>query len=534
MAGLSYNAVNNLNETIDSFKSKVDVKIDSVNTSTASIQQITDKIYDNISKLQQDMIQNEEKQLAHENVLRIDQILKEQFGDHERIRKTVIGIVKDFDINLVRNNTIQEISEELWITSSRYWLSYALLAITAWINNYQEVAANALSECVRRDPVKASLFFCLFNLRFGRNSAAKKWFFEYLKTLDPTQMHQESAILLQAYLNGLFGTDKELENDVNRVIRGWLSALDEQQDTGKELTEAYRKYIELLPPAKQCTYTALSESCSNYDAIRQSYENVSKYEKLIAGIEALDVELEEQTEANYKSRINAILINLISNYDSEELDLKNQRLYFGLIIDNNGQVNAAQAQYEEYQNIQSESFNIGKQMVKWAVYDDAGQTDIHVKKFGLQNTKEWFREAVENWARMLQETLPLDFPIAIDVWSGISNGEDQNEQVKSLKEHFEHNKFQLKYVNTPNIAAAIVLLLSVGLAFVTPFSLAATVLALGFLVFRIIRANREFAVRVENAVGQLNSCMTELADFKQFYTDEKDKKNQVQSRLEYL
>lgn len=188
MAGSSYNAVSQLNETIDSFKSKVDVKIDSVNTSTASIKATADKIYDSINKFKEDMIQNEEKQLAHENILRIDQILKEQFGDHETIRKTVMGVVKDFDINLVRNSSIQEISEELWITSSRYWLSYALMAITAWINNYKDVAVNALSECTRRDPVKASLFFCLLNLRFARHEVAKKWFYEYLKTLDPTVM----------------------------------------------------------------------------------------------------------------------------------------------------------------------------------------------------------------------------------------------------------------------------------------------------------------------------------------------------------
>ena len=142
----SYNAVNNLNETIGSFKSRVDVKINSVNTSTANIRATTNKIYDSINKFKTDMVQNEQKQLAHENILRIDQILKEQFGDHEAIRRTVIGVVRDFDINLVRNSTIQEISEELWITSSRYWLSYALLAITAWVNDYPEVANNALAE----------------------------------------------------------------------------------------------------------------------------------------------------------------------------------------------------------------------------------------------------------------------------------------------------------------------------------------------------------------------------------------------------
>ena len=45
MASSSLIAVNNLNETIGSFKSKVDVKIDSVNTSTNSIKVTTDKMY---------------------------------------------------------------------------------------------------------------------------------------------------------------------------------------------------------------------------------------------------------------------------------------------------------------------------------------------------------------------------------------------------------------------------------------------------------------------------------------------------------
>lgn len=534
MANSSYNAVNSLNETIDSFKSKLDVKMDSVNTSTANMRATTDKIYDSVSKFKQGMIQNEEKQLAHENILRIDQILKEQFGDHEAIRKTVMGVVRDFDINLVRNSTIQEISEELWITSSRYWLSYALIAITAWINDYREVASNALSECVRRDPVKASLFFCLFNLRFGRNSIAKKWFFEYLKTLDPTKVQQESAILLQAYLNGLFGTDKELEHDVNNVIKGWISELNAHPDIAEELTEAYRKYIQLLPPLRQCSYAALPEACGNYDAIRQAYADVSKYEKLIAVVDEMDVELEEQTEANYKGRVDAILTALISNYDQEELDLKNQQAYFNFVIDNNGQVEAAQQQYEEFQAVQRESFNIGKQMIKWAVYDDKDQTDIHVRKFGLQNTRIWLREAIERWALSLQKSQPMDFPLAIDSWRSVSNGADQADQVENMKQYFNNNKFQFMYVNTYNIAALIVLILSIGLAFVTPYALVATAIAAAFLVFRIIKSNRDYPARINAALEKLNACMVELADFQQFYAESSAKKDALQSKLEYL
>ena len=534
MARSSYNAVNNLNKTIDSFKSKVDVKIDSVNVSTNNIKQTTDKIYDSISRFKQDMIQNEEIQLAHENILRIDQILKEQFGDYEAIRKTVMGVVRDFDINLVRNSTIQEISEELWITNSRYWLSYALLAITAWINDYEVVAKNALSECVRKDSIKATLFFCLFNLRFGRNEVAKNWFFNYLKVVDPTKMQKESAILLQAYLNGLFGTDKELENDVNNVINGWVSELKSNKSIAAELTESYRNYIQLKPAEKHCNYSALSISCSNYDQIKKVYADVSKYEQLISEIDAMDVELQEQTEANYKSRVDVILMNLISNYDAEELDLKSQQEYFNFVIENNGRIDAAQAQYKEYQNVQNESVNIGKQMIRWAIYDDAKQTNIHVKKFGLQNTKEWYIEAIEKWALQLQESMPLDFPLSINTWSCVSNGEDQVEQVENLKAYFKNNKFHLMYVNTFNIAAIIVFVVSIGLAFISLYSLIATALASIFLVFNVIKANKEFPARVEQAINQLESCMTELADFKQYYNEEKEKKEQLLSKIEYL
>lgn len=68
----------------------------------------------------------------------------------------------------------------------------------------------------------------------------------------------------------------------------------------------------------------------------------------------------------------------------------------------------------------------------------------------------------------------------------------------------------------------------------TPYSLIAAVLALGFLVFNIVKANREYPARIEKCVTQLNSCMMELADFKQFYNDEKGKKDQLQSKIEYL
>ena len=193
MSQVSY-AIQDLNSTINQFESNVDVHVNNIRQSSINVEQATKQIYDQISKFREDMEHGEQSQLAHENIIRIDQIIKEQFSNYETIRRTVMGVVRDFDINLVRNSTIQELSEELWMTSSRYWLSYALIAITAWVNNYPDVAKNALAEGGRKDAIKTTLFFTLLNLRFDRNEVAKKWFYEYLKTLDPTMLQQETAV----------------------------------------------------------------------------------------------------------------------------------------------------------------------------------------------------------------------------------------------------------------------------------------------------------------------------------------------------
>lgn len=527
-------AINSLDQTINSFKSRVDVKVSDVSTSTANIQATTNRIYENIERFKNDLMHGEESQIAHENILRIDQIIKEQFSNHIAIRRTVMGVVRDFDINLVRNSTIQELSEELWITSSRYWLSYALIAITAWVNNYPEVARNALAESGRKDAIKTTLFFCLMNLRFGRMDAAKKWFYEYFKTLDPTMLQQETAILLQSFLNGIFGKDKELEQEVISLIDEWISIINDNEQISTELLNAYETYINNLSAPVQFSYESILQFCVNSSELENSYKDVSKFELLLQFVKGLDVDAAPQDDTNYKSRIDAILMNLISNYDAEELELKKQQEYYRCIVENNGDIPQAEAQFQAMEELENTQFNIGKQMLKWAIYDDNDQTNIQVRKFGFQNTKAWFKSAVDRFDAKLQEAFPSEYKLHIDTWDGISNGNDQSEQVESIKNHFENNKFQNMFVNTPNIAAAILFIASAGLAFVTLYSLIVTALAAGFLGFRVFKAIQGYPVRVQAALDNLNAVMNEIAEFRRYYEEQRAKKGELLSTVEFL
>lgn len=527
-------AIRELNDTINTFEARVDVHVQNIHQSSVNIDDATTRIYQNIQTFREKMEQGEQKQLAHENIIRIDQIIKEQFGGYETIRRTVMGVVRDFDINLVRNSTVQELSEELWISSSRYWLSYALMAITAWVNNYPEVAKTALSESGRKDAIKTTLFFCLLNLRFNRIDAAKKWFCQYLATLDPTMLQQETAVMLQAFLSGLFGKDKSMEHDVIRVIDQWISIINEDASICEELVNAYSQYIANINPNATFNYAAILQYCVNCEELSRSFMGVCRYPVLLEVLRSLDVEAPPQRDDNYAQRVDAVLMNLISNYDAEELELRRQQDYFNLVVKNEGKVDIAEQQHQAQVALEEERFNIGKQMIRWAIYDQDGETDPQVRRFGFQNTKSWFKTALEGWSAKLQQEFPLEYHLRIDTWTGVSNGSDQAQQVENMRQFYETNKFRNLFLNTPNLAALLVLVASLGLAFVTLFSLIFSVAALGFLIFRVVKAIQDYPRRVNASLEALNQTLAEIADFRQFFQETAKQKDEILSAAEFI
>ena len=536
------NAVEYLRSSVDQFSGNVQSHVQKIDTSTSQIRQTADSVYGRIQQFRQDIMQGEEKQIAHENIIRIDQIIKEQFGNYDAIRKTIIGVVRDFDINLVRNSTIEELSEELWITSSRYWLSYALLAVTAWVNNYPEVAKNALSESCRKDQIKSSLFFCLLNLRFERVGTAREWFKYYCKTLNPTMLQQETAVMIQAFMGGVFGKDKQLEHEVIEIINDWIRIISEDAVICQELVQQYENYFEKFHMQAQFDYQMIREFCTNSAEVQASFTDVSKLDSLIGLMEELNEEGVIQTDSNYKSRVDAVLMSLITNYDEEEQELRAEQQYYRLVVENEGQTEIAQDQFEEIESLRKENYNIGKQMIGWVIYDD-GQTDVQVRKFGLQSTKAWFQTALENWITTVNGRMPRQFQLAIDEWTGTSSGNDLEEQRTSLNNFFENNKFRITYINTLNMAMLIVLLLSLiiaiaGIAARSPIAIIIGVIlllaSLGVLAWNISKGKKNYEQRLQTAQQNLEGTMAQITEFKRYFEENIQKKDDVLAKLSYI
>ena len=541
------NLISQMNNAVNSFEGKVNVHVQNVDQSTQRIQVTTNQVYQKVQQFRDSLMKGEEKQIAHENIIRLDQVVKEQFGNYEEIRKTIIGVVRDFDINLVRNDTIEELSEELWITSSRYWLSYALIAVTAWVNNYPEVAKNALSESSRKDAIKTSLFFCLLNLRFDRVETAKKWFKAYCRTLDPTMLQQETAVMIQAFLNGIFGKDKELEHEVLGILDEWIQIISEDAAKCEELVQEYITYLNNLGYTAQFNYEFISAFCTNSEEIKASFENASKFNRILQLVESLDVEAVEQNNENYKDRVDAVLYNLIKNYDEEELDIKNQQQYYRLIVENGGDIIAADAQYQQFEALQTQNFNIGKQMVEWVTYGDKTNTDVQVRKFALQSTKDWFKTAINTFTSTLKTNCPLSYNLAIDGWTGTTNARDLEEQTTSLKNYYENNRFKMVCINPFNIAAVIVFLVSLAITVgsivktvqegFTPALIVGIVLMLaaaGFIAFRIINGFKTFGDRIQANVQNLQMTIAQIVEFQRYFTENINKTDDILQKIKYI
>ena len=111
-------------------------------------------------------------QLAETRLVKLRQELEQKYGHYAVIRRTTKGILQANDLALVRQETIRAASEELMLRAPEYWLAPALVALSAWISDHEDIARRALAEALRRDEEKTALFFALVCRRAGRTSSA--------------------------------------------------------------------------------------------------------------------------------------------------------------------------------------------------------------------------------------------------------------------------------------------------------------------------------------------------------------------------
>ena len=541
--------VQDLQNSVDSLKSGVSAQAQKVHSALNQIDVTVNGVNKKMTDLRQMIIEGEEKQLAHENVLKIEQQISEQLRNYQTTRRSVLGVIKDFDINLARGSTISRLSEELWMSTSRYWLSYAFIAISAWVQDNKELCMNAVSEAMRRDAINSSLFFCLLNLRFGEHISAREWLYEYFGAVDSMHPPRETALLIQAYLYGVFGKDSQLDSFMQATMDRWVSEMESDPAISSEISEDYGKYIQTLPVQKdKFKGESLINYCSNYDELQAALNKASRYGNAKKRISELENVPDVKGSGDFVAKVDKVLDDLVTNYDEEEIKLRNEQKFYKLIMEHEGNVEAAKKQYEAYMETVKDAPNISKQMFRWAVYPDG--IDLSVQKFAMQKTKGWYKEALYAYDRDIKNSAPTTFKLNIDMWSEATDAKDREAVKKSVHDKFMAERAKTIIFTKPNIVLTVLafVLLVVGCAFGMicqsadlAFGMYGYIAGAGlFVVFAAIVGTmtglrlKAYPKRIEKAQNILSGCLDEIDAYREILNKEYDVRDEVIKTLEYL
>ena len=383
------------------------------------------------------------------------------------------------------------------------------------------------------DYFSTSLFFLLINLRFTRVDAAKKWYLSYLDRVDMEHLGEEWQYLLQAYLSGVFGVDKEFNHLVHECFTNMLEQMESMHPNyGNRVSEKTLAYSEAYIHVTKNEFETLRRQSPDYEELKRLLSSAEKNEELAIHFRSI-VEDKTQVESNMFQRIENILYDLINAYDKDELTVIKNKRYNEMILKSKGDLGIAQQFFNNEFPSDSGAKKLEDLLFTWAFEEDANRVDITVKKFSILYLKKWIAKGFQSYADNYRKKEKEKIKIEIDGWQGECDENSFDSAQVELQKHYNKNRvwdtIKDKYVLI-FIGMAIAALVILGIT-VIKFNKISLVIGIllgvvsGFLLWRrisdmqiILRARREKGCTL------LKKALEELKSWKTLYrtADEKN------------
>lgn len=520
------NQLSHVANGIDVVNDLVNVVDSKVNSVSASLTALTDEFKTFANESRRIAILSD----AKHNIVMLEQEIEKEYGYYDNIRRHTVGILQAADINVVRKETITNITEEMMISAPRYWLAPALIALSAWLSDDRELAERALKEAMRRDDEKTSLMFCLISRRAGRMDGSLVWLERYFAMQDPTKMERKIIVVLDAFASGLFGPDsKGLCSD---KIKSWLEELSSRVGFVEEQKNQWSRTLlgkkvsldqELFPYLKQFSPTwpklqEVLEWAETHDDIHQYFSKIFNTHM--------------DNAVSLSAKIDDLLDSLVTNYDSEELPLRLQLRRNRLIIEENGNLDKANFRLgtEEFAYNAYEDFS--QHLTSIALTPESSGALVATQKLAISLSKDWISNAYEDLTVKSRSEVPLDVQLDISGWSSSTrDGSNETELQESLNAFIDDIKKKavssIKWFRM-NVVLAIIIGVIVGYlggsTIVVPIlSIAAVVV---YILIEKSKADKNIKATKEqmeelrtNSLTALNASLAEIVDYRRLYAE---------------
>ncbi len=466
-----------------------------------------------------------ELSLAETRQVKIRQEIENTFGQNAVVRRQATGILQASDIQLVRQETIRGATEELMLSTPRYWLAPALVALAAWLGDNRDLAQRALAEAVRRDDEKTSLFFALISRRAGRSEANRTWLDRYFGLQNPHQLDRQTVVMVDAMANGVFNADTT--QLCSKRITAWIEELSQQAGFAEVQRSQWSDALRSKTPHADHAddYPHLSRFSPTWGALGTSLNEASMQSAVLQHFEQV-FQGEIKPASSVLVAVDDLLTKLVTRFDDEELPLRRQEELCRLIIEESGDKRAAQSRYDLQSKTLDTQVDFTQLLTNAAMHPETSHVTRATQRFAIAHSRDWILDAHSDVTAKARQKVPQRIELQLEDWSGqTSAGENEAELLASLASHLDQReaealagaKLGLKHWGAVAIGAVLVLM-SVSYGMV---SLVLGLAALGwaYLGHRTVQKLRikireDFARLKTQSAQALRACMAETVELR--------------------
>jgi hypothetical protein len=375
-------------------------------------------------------------QLAETRQGNLKQDLQIKFGYYAEVRRMATGILQGVDSGIISDETLKYTTEEVMIKAPGYWLAPVLVALAAWIRNDSSTSGKALSEALKRDDYKTTLFFMLVMRRLTRNEASLKWLERYFMHQNPQDLDREFIIILEAVITGVFPPAARQLMMSN--VKEWLQHLTQGDTFINEQKAQWVSFFEASGPVQEENYPLLNKFASNWSNLETSLKEAKTHDILKSHFKEI-ISTSADFSKGVKIQLDEILSLLVTNFDDEELPLQEQVRLNQLIIQLDGDKNAAQAIMDAEKHIFDEKVDFLQLLTNASFNPElTGATKV-TQALAVSISQPWIVEAHDTFTAQSRNKIPQEVELDVDGFIvKTKDGSDENELI-SKQDYFYNN-----------------------------------------------------------------------------------------------
>ena len=410
---------------------------------------------------------NHNLQLAQTEIVAVRQELETKYGHYGEVRRLATGTLQGMDAGIVKQETLQAIAEELMVTTPGYWLAPALVALAAWIRDDEALAKRALAEALRRDNDKTSLFFALVLRRQLRNHATARWLGQYVSRQDPSRLSQEFTVVVDAAATGALGS--EARPLVMENLHEWYERLGQDPAVVAAQVARWRQLIDGMRGPVPQNFPVLQAVSPTWGLLDDLYGRATVHGRAEAYFRGV-FDRPLRHDPKLATRVDEILTNLVSSFDTEEYPQRRREIELDKIIEHGGDKRAAATAAAAALAVHEESVDFLTLLTNAGFFPEKVGASDGTQRMAIALAKDWVVEAGGQLEAETIAAMPTRVDLVVDGWTGaIDEYASEHQLVASVTDHIEaETQAQIAAVRFTGgpLAAAIVAGVAVFLALI--------------------------------------------------------------------